>query len=70
MAQMTQLAEIQSRPLDRADARLERAEAEDRDARKRHEELQGELRESQRELIQEVRAGMDRIFKLLGERPN
>lgn len=81
MAQTTQrtteLIEIQSMRLDRADARLERAEAEDRTAQKRHEELQRQLQEQlqeqqreQRQLLQEMRAGLERIFKLLADRRN
>jgi hypothetical protein len=36
----TELIEIQSRCVDRSEARLERAEVEDRAAQKRHDELQ------------------------------
>ena len=60
---MTELLQIQSR-------RLDRAEQEDRAAQKRHEEMQREFQHRNEQLLQELRAGFDRLLARLSEKPN
>ena|SRR5579883_1476501 len=54
---LNELLQIQSRRLDESEARLERAEREDREAQQRHKELLQEIRI-------EIRAGFERLLKL------
>jgi len=57
--ELNQLLQSQSRRIDSADARLERAEREDREAQRRHDEL-----------LREMRASFDRVLDKLSERSN
>jgi hypothetical protein len=71
---MSELLQIQSRRLDRAEqedrAAQKRHEETKKEFQERHEEMQREFQQRHEQLLQELRAGFDRLLAKLSEKPN